>query len=268
MVIFEFDFQQIKKIFPEKDWDIGFLSKENLERLSNSPIKSKQNFYGYDLTSPNKTQLFDSILLARYCEKVSDYSFYYEAENLIKKYITEDLFFPVYLNFKEAALVSGMGNRAKNSLIYNQKFGFQCKFVAFSFKGVIVNQDIRNPSKELLDLCNGCDDCIKNCPVNAIHEDWIDSKKCHNFMQFGNHETIQTVKWFWYEKMKPNISKEEVESWTCWEEAPPFDWGQGIDGFYELNNDGLIIKDGEPISSPICNECQKQPKCSKVPFLT
>ena len=47
------------------------------------------------------------------------------------------------------------------------------------------------------------------------------------------------MKWFWYEKMKPNVSRETVESWNSFESLPKFEWGQGIDGYYELCEDGL-----------------------------
>ena len=146
--------------------------------------------------------------------------------------------------------------RAKNS-IYNRKFGFQSR--SSMFVSDIVKSDIK-PNKGLLDLCDGCEDCINNCPVGAIHEDWIDAKACDNHIGQG-------IKWFWYEKMKPDIPFEEVESWSSWETMPVLEWGQGVDGFYKM--DGYQLKrDGEPISITHCRECVLQPRCSKAPCLS
>ena len=151
-----------------------------------------------------------------------------------------------YTNFKESAVLSGIGTRAKNSLIYNRKFGFQSKICSFMFVSKIVNYPTIKPNKGLLDLCDGCEDCINNCPVNAIHEDWIDAKACDNHIGQG-------IKWFWYDKMQPNIPKKEVETWVSWETMPVLEWGQGVDGFYKM--DGYQLKkDGKPIPMTHCRE--------------
>ena len=109
-----------------------------------------------------------------------------------------------------------------------------------------------------MDLCDGCDDCIVNCPAAAIFEDRIDHIKCDNYI-------AQDIKWFWYEKMRPNISKEEVGLLET-THISNYGWGKGVDGFYEV--DGYKLKkDGIVIEIPHCRECQKQPRCSKSPYL-
>ena len=78
-----------------------------------------------------------------------------------------------------------MGTVAKISLVYNRKFGFQTKFCMYVLgEGVFENFEPIEVNRGLLNLCSDCDDCIKNCPVNAIHENWIDSKKCDEFIAF------------------------------------------------------------------------------------
>jgi Pyruvate/2-oxoacid:ferredoxin oxidoreductase delta subunit len=259
------DFQEIKSLFNEFEWDIGYLSKENMDRSGSAPIKTKFHFTGFDLTSHLHNTAFNGIILAKYTKETNNYSLYEESFSILKSKYPENYFIQTYLNFKEAAILSGIGVRAKNSLIYDRKFGFQCKLCAYMFAPRIINYDDLNPQKGLLNLCDGCDDCIKKCPAEAIHEDWIDARKCDNFIGFANHPQIPSIKWFWYEKMNPDIPREVVESWNCFETSPPFKWGQGVDGFYEL--DGFVLKkDGIAVQVPHCKECTLQPRCSKSPI--
>ena len=272
----EIKFEKIKGLFDEKKWDIAYLSKDGFERVGNSPIKYNFHHIGYDKANSLHRESYNGIILARHCTKSNDYSLYDESYNILKKEFIpakvnlgkeKESFLQTYLNFKEAALLSGLGYRARNSLIYNRKFGFQCRFTSFMFGPQIVDYEILERKEGLLDLCEGCDDCIKNCPVRAIHEDWVDASKCDNFIGFGNHPTIPSIKWFWYEKIGyKKYSREEVESWTRYEEEGPLEWGQGIDGFYESSSYGLL-KDGVPIDIPHCQECTSQPRCSKAPLL-
>ena len=113
---------------------------------------------------------YNGIVLARYSDVTSDYSLYQDSFDILNNNLRKDSFQQVYVNFKEAALLSGIGSRARNSLIYNRKFGFNCKFCAYVLEDDIIDTENLKPQKNLLDLCEGCDDCIKNCPANAIHE--------------------------------------------------------------------------------------------------
>ena len=259
------EFSDIVSLFDSTQWDIGYLSPENMDRAGNTPIKAKFHYHGgFDLTSHIHNTSLNGIVLVRYTEEANNYSLYDESFKILENEFG-DRIIPTYSNFKESALLSGIGCRAKNSLVYNRKFGFQSKICVFMFVDEIINHENLSPNNDLLDLCDGCDDCIKNCPVGAIKEDWIDARKCDNFVGFGNHSTISSTKWFWYEKMNPNISREEIESWDCYENAGKFEWGQGIDGYYE--SDGMnLYKDGKKIPVPHCRECVCQPKCSKVPL--
>jgi Pyruvate/2-oxoacid:ferredoxin oxidoreductase delta subunit len=255
----DINFTEIADLFDSNLWDIGYLDEHGFSRAGSSPVKAKFHLFGYDTTSDLHALVWNGIVLARHLESTNDYSFYTESENLLLSKFDRSRFIATYTNFKESAILSGIGVRAKNSLIYNRKFGFQCKFVAFMFPSKIVNTPEVKPNKNLLDLCEGCNDCIKNCPANAIHEDWVDAKAC-------DHHIDQDIKWFWYEKMQPDISYEEVDSWKDYNTMPHMTWGQGVDGFYE--RDGWKLKkDGVVIPIPHCRECTLQPRCSKVPLL-
>ena len=41
--------------------------------------------------------------------------------------------YPMYTNYKEAAILSGLGVRARNTLVYSYKFGFDCHFAMIGF---------------------------------------------------------------------------------------------------------------------------------------
>ena len=260
------DFVELKELFDPQEWDIAYVSPENFKKGGHKPVKAFHHLKGVNWGKNPNAIAYNGIILARYTTEVNNYALYDEAAALLDtKY--KHSYGQVYLNFKEVALLSGFGHRARNSLIYNRKFGFQCKFCAYMFVSPIINYEELEPSTQLLDLCEGCDDCIKNCPVRAIHEDWVDASKCDNFIGFGNHPTIPSIKWLWYEKIGyKKYSREEVESWTRYEEQGPMEWGQGIDGFYEYSSHGLL-KDGVPIDIPHCQECTSQPRCSKAPLL-
>ena len=255
----DIQYKEIRDLFHDKTWDVSYLSKTGFSRSAASPIKSTCHLHGYDITSNIHSLVWNGIVVAKYLESTNDYSFYNEAEEILLTKFDKTQFVATYTNFKESAVLSGMGVRAKNSLIYNRKFGFQCKFMAFMFPSKIVNYPEVKPDRTILDLCIGCDDCIRNCPANAIHEDWIDAKSCDNYIG-------QNMVMYWYEKMKPDIPREVVETWTTWETIPKLEWGQGIDGFYESEGWNLK-KDGVVIPIPHCKECTLQPKCSKVPCL-
>lgn len=255
-------FREIKSLFDKRYWDIAYLSAEGFAVSGKSPIKEIYNDFGTQFADIKGN--FNGIVLAHYTTESNDYSLYDKSFEILSK-MYGDLICPVYTNFKVASVQSGFGNRAKNSLIYNRKFGFQCKFCAYLFSHEIVNHENLKPTTEILDLCNGCDDCITNCPVGAISETEIDLPKCRDFMSYGNHPDIPSGKWYWRDKMRPDIPDEVVASWKKYEDTPEFIWGQGVDGYYE-NVNGRLFKDGQEISLPFCRVCQEQPKCSKAPY--
>ena len=267
------DFNEIKNLFDPKEWDIAYVSAQNFEKGGHKPVKHPEHLRGVNWVQNLDAIAYNGIIVARYTEETNNYRLYDESNEILDKEFRHN-YGQVYVNFKEVALLSGFAKRARNSLVYNRKFGFQCKLCAYMFVPPIVNYEKLEPSTELLDLCEGCDDCIRNCPVGAIHEDHIEMYKCGAFMVCGNHPTITSKKWFWYEKMKPNYTREEIESL----EYHPGDdlifnqhkaWGKGVDGFYEMSADGVELKkDGVTIGWPHCKECQKQPRCSKAPVFS
>lgn len=264
------DFQYLKTLFDPSEWDLGVLSEEYYEECMNSPIKAISHPYGIDMTvnpvssyiSAYGKDIKTFLVLAKKTTTTNDYSLYKESSEILSNAGYEYL--PVYLNFKKAVVLSGMGTVAKNSLVYNRKFGFQTKFCMYAVEqGFFENLDETEINRGLLDLCEGCEDCIKNCPVNAIHETWIDAKKCDNFIGFGNHDEISSIKWNWWEhigKHRGDYTEEQVREWSNGKQSDIV-W----DGDYE-SIDGIIYKNGVPVDLDHCRKCQEQPRCSKMPI--
>lgn len=263
------DFKVLKSMFNENEWDIGILQEKYYDECINSPIKITTHLYGHNLAeNPITTYIKNGemeirsfLVLAKKSLKPNDYSLYKDSEEILQR--SGHAFAPVYLNFKKAAVLSGMGVRAKNSLIYNRKFGFQCKFCMYAIEaGQFINGEEVKVDRGLLNLCDGCQDCINNCPVGAIHETWIDAKKCDNFIGFGNDQSISSIKWNWWEHVgqyKSEYTKDDVTSWINYGDSNIV-W----DGEYK-SIDGIIYKNNTPVDLKHCRKCQEQPKCSKLP---
>jgi ferredoxin len=258
------NYKELSSLFPEDKWDIGVLKDISYKKVLNKPVKAACHFRGEMMTNRLQApyQSNNTIVLARASEVAADYSLYEEANQILKKYIDTNRCIQVYLNFKEAAIYSGIGVRAKNSLIYNKKFGFQCKLCAFTFLEELTDYTEPVINEGLLDICDGCSDCIVNCPAKAIYEDFIDGNACDTFVGVGNNDKQISIKWFWYELVKPNIPREIVESWNTLEDFNSnIVWANG----YEMTPNGLM-KDGKVIEMPLCRMCQEQPRCSKRPI--
>ena len=261
-------FSSIQKLFSSEEWDVGLLTKEQLKIVSYYPIKWKTQLdkdIHMDFTNDIHFRgIVNTIVLVRNTSKAFDYSLYDEAfQILVDSGLKE--WGPIYTNFKEAQILAGLGVRAKNSLVYNYKFGFDSKICAVGFKEEITEPPTnRRINKKYWQRCKGCDDCAIACPVGAIHNTeepyWLDSGKCDNFLGLSDHPTIPSVKKFWHKYVHPEISKEKVDRITDFLDNGylPFD----ANG-YSMDENQSIIKDGKFVQIPMCRECQVQPRCSK-----
>ena len=136
-------FSDIRNLFPEDQWDVGFLTEEQLKMCAYSPIKGKAQEYGADYTNNiHFLSIVNSIVLVRHSPDSWDYSNYKEADDILKASTLQE-WFPIYTNFKEAAILSGLGVRAKNSLIHSYRFGFDMKVCIIGFEDTII--DVSSP---------------------------------------------------------------------------------------------------------------------------
>ena len=275
--------EEIKRWFDPDKWDIGYLTKEQLEICSQVPIKwALQHTNGWNFTNDihfNWMDICNGIVLIKHSSVSLDYSLYEEATEILSKQSLKEFsdWAHVYTNFKEAEILSGRGVRARNSLVYNYKFGFDSKVCVIGFKKMIQNPPKikrvagNNFKEEFWHKCIGCDACREVCPVGAIHNNesvnWLDSNACDDFLGFSDHPSIPSMKKYWHENVRPDVPKELVDKVTnFWKNE---EMGDGKEGFLNWNanghisDDGVFYKDGKQISVPICRECQVQAPCSK-----
>lgn len=253
-------FNEIKAIFPDDEWDVGVLSAENFKRACLAPIKYKFHPILPDYTNDIH---FNGIMNAIVLIKTGhswDYTHYEEADAILRENGMDDAFL-CYTNYKEAAVLSGLGVRARNSLVYSYKFGFDCHITAACFHRTIIDLPTnKRINYKLWPHCTNCYDCVNACPVGAIkgREEpyWLDSEACDDFIGKSDHPTIPSVKQYWHKHAYPHLTKEEADEIA---EKGFMPWDRN--GF---TYDGQVVrKNGEPVDVPVCRECTSQPRCSK-----
>ena len=261
----QISFNKIKELFDESEWDVGYLSSEGLLRCALSPIKHKWNYFGEDFTNKiNYSNISNCIVLIK-TGHTWDYTHYDHAKKIMADSGIKN-WHPVYTNYKDAAILSGLGVRAKNSLIYSYKFGFDCHIAAIRFDDEIVDLPTnKRVNHKLWSRCVGCDDCADACPVKAINNKeepyWINSPKCEEFIATGFHPVIPSISTFLQKKVYVGISPEEMMSigkGLVRDKPETFIKGNGYS--YDGN---VVRKEGKEIHVPFCRECTSQPRCSK-----
>ena len=278
------NFEEIREWFDSDKWDIGHITKKQLQICSYIPIKDKNQVTprGWNFTNTihfNWKDICNGIVLARHSSVSLDYTLYDEATEILSQHGLEEWsdWVHVFTNFKEAQILSGRGLRARNSLVYNYKFGFDSKVCVVGFMKMFQNPPKikrvagNNFKEEFWNKCIGCDACREVCPVGAIHNNesvnWLDSSACDNFLAYSDHSSIPSMKKYWHENVHPEIPKELVDSCTTTEKN--WEMGDGEERFINWNanghtsDNGLLYKNGKEIAVPICRECQVQAPCSK-----
>jgi len=268
-------FEYIKSLFDETVWDIGYLSKENLQRVSHSPIKEISHPFGDNYTNKLHLLYLSNALVFIRDGHTWDYTHYEQVVDILRKNNVKN-WKPIYVNFKEAAIISGLGVRAKNSLIYSYKFGFDCHIAAVKFDDEIVDLPTnKRINYKIWNRCIGCDDCAKACPVGAIQNKgepfswWLNSDKCDDFITTGDHERIPSIKTFWHKNVYPEISKHIIDQMKDAISSFNIFRSLGFSSSFPFNKNGysfdgqVVKKQGKAVNVPFCRECTSQPRCSK-----
>ena len=276
--------KEIKRWFDSDKWDMGYLTKEQLRICSFFPTKGMYQYSkGWQFVNDihyNWKNICNGIVLIKNSATSLDYLLYEEATEILIQHGLEEWtdWVHVYTNFKEAEILSGRGVRARNSLVYNYKFGFDSKVCVIGFMKMIQNPPKikrvagNNFKEEFWHKCIGCDACREVCPVGAIHNNesinWLDASACDDFLGLSDHPRIPSMKKFWHENVRPDIPKEIVDKVTTdeenikWEkDAKKVFMNFNANGYSD--NNGIVYKDGKEIPIPICRECQVQAPCSK-----
>ena len=89
----------------------------------------------------------------------------------------------VIIDFGKAAKACGIGNRGLSGKILSPKFG---PYIRYCF----IITDMPLDTDEPLDtpVCDGCGECIKACPGNAINENGLDTWQCSVYYK-GAHKS-------------------------------------------------------------------------------
>jgi ferredoxin len=265
------DFNTVANLFDES-WDISTITQEQLSFVLNKPIKRVYHPHGVKMVNDMHYRFDSNVFILIKDGHTWDYTHYDEAIDIfaantdIVGEINKD-WIPVYINFKEAAIQAGLGVRARNSLVYSYKFGFDCHVTAIMHFSKIENVPTnKRVNKKLWPRCTDCYDCVNACPVQAIHAKeepyWLDGSKCDKFIGMGDHPRIPSVKTFWHEHVHPEVPKDIVDKVKGPETIHLIDHMQFDANGYTY--DGQVVrKDGIAVNVPFCRECTSQPRCSK-----
>lgn len=252
------NYKNIIKLFNLEYWDFSYLTHNEMMEVLNFPIKFGINkIEKYENENENNKDA-NYLIIVKQTENY-DYSLEPEFLEIFLKHFPHIQISKFWCNYKYAAVKAGLGQYAKNSLFYHPRFQFETHIFVAKILNPITFLPVRNKSNfNYLEQCKNCNDCFKNCPAQAIHNQnnfpWIDTEKCNNFCSYGNHDKIPSIKQNYI--LLQHLSQEEKKE---------------IKNFHDLNN---IIPDS--FSSyininnkeywyqyPICRECTSQPKCSK-----
>ena len=254
-------FNELIKNFNQNKWKFSYLLPEEVNEVLNFPIKNDEN--KIIAFNNHHFELNHCYLVVLKYSPDFDYSIEKTFLYAINHYFPSLRIETFCCNYKYAAMLSGLGQFAKNSLLYNKDFGFDHHIGVFEIFSELIDLPNRNKANyDLLDLCNNCEDCVKACPTSAIHFTklpWIDTEKCDNFCHFNNTKNIPSLKEGWYadnlQKKYSFLTQEDIYSITNFSHLAKFN--------AHIPQEKMIGGKMYIVHYPVCRECTSQKKCSK-----
>lgn len=252
----EIEYKDLIAEFDKNLWQFSYLTSEEIQKIMNIPIKFRNEIQMSTYNGNYKQELSAFWLIGIKYGELYDYSCQADMIKVLSRKFPRELF-KTYdtINLKEACIEAGLGQRAKNTLIYNSAFKFNFHIVLVSINNIQVkNLPTReSPNYNILSSCINCNKCLLACPVSAINYDeqrqltWIDLYKCASFCDFGNHPTISSRKW------------------DCLRNKYNFQTIYSINDINEcINTIGKHINEFDQGGiMQICRECRNQCECGK-----
>lgn len=82
------------------------------------------------------------------------------------------------LSHRHAAVLAGIGSMGKNNLLITKNYGPRVRLVS-----IVTNAPLMGDSPLNENFCEGCEECIKFCPVNALETGYTNKEKCISYME-------------------------------------------------------------------------------------
>lgn len=184
--------QEVTDHYPKLLYD---LSVTTLDKTKSRLSKKYQQGPEWDKDFSEMKEEVNSVIVWRMFSYVSADYFYSSQiiprliEYLKDKYKSEGIWFAwddYALDRKQYAMRSGAGKISKPSIIFDKRFGLNCKldliYTNLNFeKYVVIEED------PIYENCIGCDaPCESSCPVNCrMNFKLIDWEKCQNTVDYG-----------------------------------------------------------------------------------
>ncbi len=89
----------------------------------------------------------------------------------------------VIIDYNKAAVVCGLGSVGLHNKVITKKYGTYMRFVY-----IITDMELEFDEPFGEELCDGCGECIKACPGNAINNEGLDTWQCSVYYR-GAHKS-------------------------------------------------------------------------------
>jgi epoxyqueuosine reductase QueG len=80
------------------------------------------------------------------------------------------------LSHRHAAVFAGLGEIGRNNLLITPQYGPRVRLVT-----LVTNAPLKSDQLLKINLCKGCDICIKACPAGALKNGKTDKEKCDEY---------------------------------------------------------------------------------------